>query len=169
MKKHAVSQLILVWTVLVSVSFAWNYYLVSNSTTDIVLNKARAFFDQIVVSRSWNAEHGGVYVPVTKTTQPNEYLKDSTRDVVTIDGIKLTKVNPAYMTRQIAEHNKSNKNLQFHITSLNPIRPQNKADEWETVALNLFEKGIAERLELIKNESSSQYRYMAPLITNENC
>ena len=68
------------------------------------------------------------------------------------------------MTRQNAEINKAENDLQFHITSLKPIRPANKADDWERKALESFESGKREILELIKNDTVSQYRYMAPLM-----
>lgn len=151
------------------VSFMWNYYLVESNNSKIVLNKSQAFFEQILISRAWNAEHGGVYVPTTATTLPNQYLKDSLRDLVTTDGLLLTKINPSYMTRQIADTNKLKNDLQFHITSLNPIRPANIADSWETKTLNMFENGVLENIELITNDSTSQYRYMAPLPTEKSC
>ena len=158
-----------IWIVLMIVSFWWNYHIVVTSTHKIVENKAQSFFSQILVSRSWNSFHGGVYVPITDKTQPNPYLKDTLRDVITTQGLKLTKINPAYMTRQIAEINKSENDLQFHITSLNPIRPANKSDEWESKALSSFADGKKEILELVNHDSTSMYRYMAPLITQQSC
>ncbi len=143
--------------------------MVESYNEKVVLNKSQSFFKQVLVSRAWNAEHGGVYVPITCTTPPNKYLKDSLRDVETTEGLKLTKVNPAYMTRQMSEINNLKHDLQFHITSLNPIRPENKADSWETKTLNLFEEGVPEFIELITNDSISQYRYMAPLLTGKSC
>lgn len=113
--------------------------------------------------------HGGVYVPITDLTQPNPYLKDSLRDIVTVDGRHLTKINPAYMTRQIAEINMQKEGIQFHITSLKPIRPENKADIWETKALKEFESGIREVLEFVPNDSVGSYRYMAPLFVAKSC
>ncbi|NQU68448.1 MAG: DUF3365 domain-containing protein [Candidatus Marinimicrobia bacterium] len=169
MKKKHLVWLILIWTSIIATSFGWNYLLLLSNNQKVVLNKSQAFFEQILVTRAWNAQHGGVYVPVTETTPPNPYLKDPLRDVVTVDGLQLTKLNPSYMTRQISEIDKNNYDLHFHITSLNPIRPENKADEWETTALTLFEKETPEILEVVKTESSSQYRYMAPLITEKSC
>lgn len=160
---------IIILAILVVASFLWNYQLVTSSNTELVVNKSRAFFEQILVTRYWNAEHGGVYVHINDKTQPNEYLKDSLRELVTINGSKLTKINPAYMTRQIAEINKAKSDLQFHITSLNPIRPLNKADEWEAKSLKMFESGIKENFELIEEDSIEQYRYMAPLVTEQSC
>jgi len=169
MKKSHFVWILIVWTTIITVSFIWNFYLVKSSNNEIVLNKSRAFFEQIVVTRTWNSEHGGVYVPVTEKTESNPYLKDSLKDIITIDGMHLTKVNPAFMTRQIAEENKLEHDLQFHITSLNPIRPANTADSWETKSLKLFESGIKENMELVVYNSTSLYRYMAPLITEKSC
>jgi signal transduction histidine kinase len=169
MKRKYMIWLIVVWVMIVLASFLWNYSAIVSSNKKVVLNKSKAFFEQIVVSRSWNSRHGGVYVPISEGIRPNPYLKDSLRDLLTVQGMQLTKINPAYMTRQIAEINKTNHDLQFHITSLKPIRPGNKADEWEHQALTLFEGGLSEIIELVQKDSSSQYRYMASLITEESC
>ena len=60
------------------------------------------------------------------------------RDIVDADGRKLTLVNPAFMTRQIAELAEKAEGVKFHITSLKPIRAANKADAWEAESLALF-------------------------------
>ena len=75
------------------------------------------------MTRAWNSEHGGVYVPITDKSKPNPYLVDPLRNVKTTDGMKLTKITPAAMTRQIAEIAKRETGVHFHITSLQPIRP----------------------------------------------
>ena len=169
MKKNSLVWLIIIWSILIIFSYLWNYKIIVSNNNELVLNKSKAFFEQILSARAWNSSHGGVYVPVTGKTQPNQYLEDSLRDIVTVDGLKLTKINPAYMTRQISEINSVNYDIQFHITSLNPIRPANKSDEWETIALHEFEHGTPEILELAKNDSSAVYRFMAPLTTKQSC
>jgi hypothetical protein len=110
-----------------------------------------------------------VYVPVSEDIQPNSYLDDPLRDLVTIEGIKLTKINPAYMTRQIAEIALREKGVLLHITSLKPIRPANKPLDWERVWLESFEKGAKEQGGFVRNGSDVSFRYMAPLITKRNC
>lgn len=169
MKKSLWVLLMVIWTLFIILSFLWNYFLLISNNDKLVLNRAKSIFEQIVVTRSWNSSHGGVYVPVNKKTQPNIYLIDSLRDIVTTEGMQLTKINPAYMTRQISEINANNTNLQFKITSLNPIRPYNKADSWENEALKTFEEGIPEVLELVNKDSIKVYRYMAPLFTENSC
>jgi len=125
-------------------AFGINYSNVTRAQNDLAFQTARAFFNQIVVSRTWNSGLGGVYVPITENTQPNPYLDDPLRDLETIKGIKLTKINPAFMTRQIAEIAVREKGVQFHITSLLPIGPGNKPSDWERVWLESFDKGNKE-------------------------
>ncbi|PIQ10702.1 MAG: hypothetical protein COW71_02145 [Ignavibacteriales bacterium CG18_big_fil_WC_8_21_14_2_50_31_20] len=131
----------------------------NNNSLHLVENKAASIFNQIEIFRSWNSKHGGVYVPITDSTLPNPYLNDSLRDLTTTNGLKLTKINPACMTRQLAEMNSLDGNIELHITSLNPIRPANKVDKWETDALKSFEIGNKSVLQLIENDSISVYKY----------
>ena len=132
---------------------------------------ARAYFEQILITRLWNANHGGVYVEVTNKTQPNPYLRDDPeRDIVTIDGRKYTKINPAYMTRQISEIAYQKGRYKFHITSLKPVNPTNKADGWETRQLSLFEEGKKEEAyEVVTDNRGTRFRYMAPLLMETAC
>ncbi len=169
MKGRYIAYACLTWMIIIGISLTWNVTVDEKNHRRTVHESAQVFFHQIVITRSWNAGHGGVYVPVTEKTQPNPYLKDKQRDLVSTSGIKLTKINPAYMTRQIAEIEETEKGVKFHITSLNPIRPANKANEWETAALNKFEGGTSEFGEFIMDGGRLTYRYMAPLIVKEPC
>lgn len=167
--KMTVIFFILAWITLVTVSFLWNYSNAKQEQERIALQSARSFFDQILITRLWNSRHGGVYVPVTETTRPNPYLKLAMRDIKVNDKLTLTNVNPAYMSRQLSEIALDQKGVQFHITSLRPIRPANKATERETVFLKAFEKGAKEKGMLIKEGGQSAFFYMAPLITEKSC
>ncbi len=168
MKKEIIA-VVLFWLTIVGISFWWNLTDEKKESERLAFETARAFFHQIVITRSWNASHGGIYVPVNKNSSPNPYLEDPLRDLVTNEGITLTKINPAYMTRQIAEIASLENGVTFHITSLNPIRPENKPEEWERTWLQSFEKGAREHGMFVSDGSKSFYRYMAPLHVNESC
>jgi len=129
----------------------------------------RTFFKAIVAMRQWNSDHGGVYVVIDEKAQPNPYLEDPLRDILTVDGMKLTKVNPAYMTRFISQYLNKNEGIELHITSLKPLNPSNKADFWEEEALRKFEKGNSEESGKVLYEGTEFFRYMAPLVTKESC
>ncbi|MCP3954640.1 MAG: DUF3365 domain-containing protein, partial [Desulfobacterales bacterium] len=128
-----------------------------------------AAFETDVLYRRWNAGHGGVYAPITATTSSNPYLKIPERDIETPLGLKLTKINPAYMTRQVHEIAKSTTGVQRHITSLKPIRPKNAPDGWEAGALKDFEKGIKEVSSIEVLGGKSYMRLMRPLVTEKGC
>ncbi|MBI5558344.1 MAG: DUF3365 domain-containing protein [Deltaproteobacteria bacterium] len=131
---------------------------------------AKAIYQQIVITRRWNASHGGVYVPITSKTQPNKYLPSQNRDLTADNGLRLTKINPTYMTRQIAELAVKNESgIEFHITSLKPIRPENKATTWEEKWLKSFEQGVKEQGEFVADGNITWFRYMAPLFTGPDC
>jgi two-component system sensor histidine kinase/response regulator len=138
---------------------------------NIMAEGARNMLRMVVMTRAWNAEHGGVYVLVNDKVQPNPYLEHPDRDLVTSDGRKLTMINPAYMTRLISELAKAQSGTSFRITSLKPIRPGNQPDEWEGKALAKFEEGSKEFLEVVGGEAGEgrQFRYMAPLIVTKPC
>lgn len=163
----------LFWTLILLVSFFWNRGTLIDNNLKVVLNKSRAFFNQIVSARAWNAMHGGVYVFVSEKAIPNPYLLDSLRDINLPDGRMLTKINPAYMTRLISEVQDSMFDTKFHITSLKPLRPANMPDAWEAASLSAFERGVRETLQYQSADSvvegSAKYRYMAPLITEGSC
>jgi len=159
----------LVWLLIVGAALWANCLNVATYHKDLAFNTARTLFQEIVLTRAWNAEHGGVYVPVTEETKPNPYLEDPLRDLETVEGIKLTKINPAFMTRQIAEIAAREEGIQFHITSLNLLRPANKPSDWERGWLELFDKGYGEQGEFVWEGDGTSFRYMAPLITQKSC
>lgn len=155
--------------ILIGVSFTWNYASVKKSHQEMALQMSKSFFSVIVAVRAWNTGHGGVYVPVTEITKPNPYLEDPLRDLETNKGISLTKINPAYMTRQIGEILALENGVRFHITSLKPIRPKNKPTNWERQWLQEFEHGIQEKGMFVQQDSKHIFRYMAPLIALPSC
>ncbi len=161
--------LVLAWSALISVLYFFAWQSEKAHSRELILLEARSFFSQIVITRQWNSMHGGVYVPVTDDVLPNPYLDIPDRDIVTTEGTLLTKINPAYMTRQISEIAGTKSAIHFNITSLNPLRPENKADEWETFSLNSFEYGQKETHTFVGRHNGIFFRYMAPLITDSSC
>jgi diguanylate cyclase (GGDEF)-like protein len=124
-----------------------------------------------VISWHWSAGHGGVYVPVTKDTPTNSYLADiPERDIKTPAGKTLTLINPAYMMRQMYEiEQQESYAFLGHITSLNPMRPENAPDPWERKALEAFERGKTEVSALETIAGKEYFRLMHPLRVEESC
>jgi hypothetical protein len=134
----------------------------------LAVSTGKVLFRTVVAARKWIAGHGGVYVPVTETLRPNPYLITPDRDVRTTAGVRLTKVNPSYMTRLVGEILKEEGYI-VHITSLKTLRPENVPDDWERSALEKFEKGSAVEHALTDSAGSRIFRYMEPLKTEAAC
>ncbi|MDT4288283.1 diguanylate cyclase [Methylomonas sp. MO1] len=156
------------WILLISLNLYQQVTDTKQYAQKIATRQAEMFFDHIVLIRKWNASHGGVYVPITETTQPNPYLDVPYRDVETTDGKRLTLINPAYMTRQLAEMS-DDSGIAFHITGFNPIRPENRPDQWESEALLAFQQGQKSVSSIGTINGQSFYRYMAPLHVDQSC
>jgi len=151
-------------------SLVWNVIQVKQNTLEAARIQARAAFEKDVIYRRWNAGHGGVYVPVSEETQPNPYLINiPERDITMPSGRQLTLMNPAFMTRQVHELAEEEYGVRGHITSLNPIRPENASDPWETEALRAFEDGETEISSVEEMDGEGYMRLMRPLITEKGC
>ncbi len=160
---------LLVWSVIVLISYQHNVRQIEAHTENNAINKGRFIFTMVENMRLWNARHGGVYVYTSHQTPSNPYLDDPKKDIVTTDGKQLTKINPAYMTRQISGLIQEESDMLVHLTSLQPINPNNLADNWERQALNSFEAQNRESYDFLQIGLMKQFRYMAPLVIEKSC
>lgn len=171
LRQRVLPLMFLVITLLMAVSLLIRIDGVQKHNLDVATEGARNIFRIVVLTRQWNANHGGVYVFASEKTPVNEYLQHPRRMIETAEKEELVLLNPAYMTRQIAELAATDNelHLRLHITSLKPIRPQNVADAWETQALKEFETGTQE-IASVEVENGQRYlRYMSPLMVKESC
>lgn len=162
----------LLWCVLMLVLYSQAVRAKDTHTTELALIQTRTLYSQIVDTRAWNARHGGVYVLESPLGQPNIWIPEALRSLKTVDNRTLVLMNPAYMSRQIADMAASHGSA-FRITSREPLRPENAADAWENGALALCLAGLPEVFALEEDgpepDKGARYRYMAPLRTEESC
>lgn len=163
--------LYITWTILIASFATWNIYQTHKETIEKARIEARTIFEHNLAYRRWNTMHGGVYAPVTEKNQPNPYLVVPNRDVNTTDGRQLTMINPFRMTKQAYDLLKEQSPLPTinRTVSLNPLNPDNAADEWEEKAMKSFEKGIQELSEITTIKNKPYLRLIQPYITNEGC
>ena len=163
-------QIVIFWTLVFLISSYWNISNIYKTTIHNARLQALTAFDKDVQYRRWNAKHGGVFVPVSDYGKPNPYLKELVkRDIISQNGDTLTMINQAYMTRQIHESELSDIGVKGHLTSLNLLRPENAADEWETAALQSFKSGLNEISSIEMIDSIKYFRFMKPLTTEKSC
>ncbi|MEW6648014.1 MAG: diguanylate cyclase [Pseudomonadota bacterium] len=160
---------ILIWTLVVLVSFLWNQTQIEQKALQLANDRAQFVFKMVESVRLWNARHGGVYAPVDDYTLPNPYLKVPEREITTPSGTTLTMINPAYMTRQLTDVVAELSQLRLHLTSLKPLNPNNAPDSWERSQLEKFERGTGEVSELVGQGAQAIFRFIAPLRVQQPC
>ena len=158
------------WTLIVAGILGVTLYFSIHEEREIALNRAMDSYHKDLAYRKWAAERGGVYVPLDAMTPPNPYLAGRPdRDLTTTTGRRLTLVNPAYMTRLVHELGAQAYGLQGHLTSLQPIRPENGPDAWERRALETFERGRREYSEVIPGPTGPMLRFMGVFLVEPSC
>lgn len=160
---------LVVWCMLIAASLMWNVYREKQEILSNATASARAIINRDISFRKWVASHGGVYVVPSVRTPPNPYLKVPDRDVVTTTGKQLTLMNPAYTLREIQENFGKEYGVLSHITSLNPLNPNNAADAWEAGVLARFEQGCKEALEVQQMDGQPYLRLMLPFVVAPDC
>jgi len=132
--------------------------------------QAKALFQQLVITRRWIADHGGVFVERLPWTKPNPYLKGMKSEIVDTEGIKYVKRNPAMVTKELSMYAEKEGLFWFHITSLKLMNPENAPDAFEKKALQDFEtKKLKDSSTVEKIGGSYYFRYIAPLYVEKAC
>jgi len=130
--------------------------------------QAKALFQQIVITRRWIADHGGVFVEKLPWVKQNPYLPDSL--IKDEQGKRYVKENPAMVTKQLSRYAQKEGLYFFHITSLKLLNPENAPDNFERNALQDFEtKKFKDSSKVEKIGNSYYFRYIAPLYVEEAC
>ena len=160
---------LLLWSSVVALSLGWNLHLIDQHSKENALQQARYISHTVETFRLWNAGHGGVYVPVDENTPPNPYLDVPHREIPGPEGQTFTMVNPAYMTRKVAELLGKENGFTVRLSSDKPLNPINLITAWEGEALEHFYAGETEYFAVVQQESDTQFRYMVPLYISQAC
>jgi hypothetical protein len=130
---------------------------------------ARSMFQELVAVRTWSAQHGGVYVQLTKGFQLDPDEEDLSEHATTKDGRVLTRIHPEYVTRLISDILVRESGIRIGVTSLKLTSINNAADVWERSVLDKFGRGSSEQFAVVGRGQSAIFRYMAPLKTEQSC
>jgi diguanylate cyclase (GGDEF)-like protein len=145
----------------------------------LMLQQARVIYQQLLITRSWNAAYSGIYARKTPGVETNKYLYEVgpgqgipsaiIPEITDKQGHVYTLKNPALMTRELSELTAKHSDIRFHLTSLKPINPGNVADDFEKRSLRQFEVGLKETSELVRDKEKQYFRFMAPLYVEHSC
>ena len=108
----------------------------ADEVRSLTVAAARALLEKDLLYREWSILHGGVYVPKSAPAEAGATARDEEREIVTPSGQTLTLLNPAVVSRQVFELQEQQTGIRGHLTSLKPLRPANRPDDWERQALH---------------------------------
>jgi len=172
LRKNLTAKVALIIGTILIITVGVTFYIVEKRQERLIMSQveaqARILFKQILLTRRWIADHGGIFVEKLPWVEKNLYLKDS--EIVDVTGKRYIKENPALVTRQLSDYSKNEGIYWFHITSSKLLNPSNAPDGFEKKALVIFEKGEAGEVSAITQEQGFKYfRYVAPLYVESSC
>ncbi|MBA3013343.1 MAG: DUF3365 domain-containing protein [Proteobacteria bacterium] len=118
--------------------FFWTYALARLNILDQVDQQARTLLLQVVITRAWVADHGGLFVMKRPGEVENLMLPKS--HIVDQEGQTYLMRNPALVTREISAYAEEAGLYRFRLTSLKLKNPENAPLEFEKEALEFFER-----------------------------
>lgn len=165
-------KLILGCSITLAIALGISFYVIAQRQERLIMgqveNEARAIFKQIVITRKWIADHGGIFVEKLPWVKSNPYLKNP--EIRDVRGKRYVRENPAMVTKELSRYAKDKDSYWFHITSLKLMNPENAPDVFEKKALQQFEKSpINEIISIETIENSKYLRYISPLYIEEAC
>jgi diguanylate cyclase (GGDEF)-like protein len=174
-KSHLLPAVLLlgvVWCLAFLASMYWNMGHLQEATMARVLSQAEAALNKDMTYRHLVSDVGGIYVPTDRGVEPNPYLAHIPhRDVTTQEGRELTLVNSSYFVRLVHDQTAVAfpDGIQGHVTSLNPLRPQNAPDAWEREALRAFRSGASQWTDVFDRDGQEYFRLMRPRMATHAC
>lgn len=158
------------WTVLIGGAFFWDFQQTRARAVQLADTEAKTHLKRDLAFRRWATQHGGLYVLVTNSTRPSEFMAGvPERDVVTPSGQVLTLYNPATVLRLLMVQQAELYGIQARITGVKYLNPANAPDEWEAKALEVVSRTLDDYSELTTQGGRTVVRRMQPMIMEAGC
>ncbi len=152
----------------VTISFTKLYQIEKRFIMGQLEGQARLLSRQVLLTRSWLADQGGVYVKAGDGRKANPYLSNGTLE--TKKGRHLLLRNPAMVTRQLSEYAAARSLYRFRLTSTHLINRDNAPDGTERRALEIFAQGQESEYSLLQTlEGESVFRFIKALYIEPSC
>ena len=133
-----------------------------------VLDQARVLARQIILTRQWVADCGGVMVQKdSRGEQGFHYFYDDS--IKTSRGV-YQRFTPSMVTKRLSDYSMREKMYKFRIAGLNPKNPDNAPNEFEKRALARFVNEKIDEVYLFHSQGETDhFMYSVPLIVNDAC
>jgi signal transduction histidine kinase len=148
--------------------FVWAAIETEKQSMVQVANQARILSRQIILTRQWITDSGGVLVKMDSRGADNmAYFFD---DRLETSRGWYRRFTPSMVTRKLSQYSGNQDLYRFRLASLNPLNPENKADPFEKAALNRFwQDGLTEAFRLYQKDGKQYFQYVVPLQLEKSC
>lgn len=135
---------------------------------DQVRDQARTLAMQVIMTRQWVADCGGVMVlSESKGAKGTNYFYDDRME--TSRGV-YQRFTPSMVTKKLSQYSFNQNLYRFRLASLNPLNPENSPDVFEKNALGRFEnEGLIEISRIDAQGNSEYFQYTVPLYMEKAC
>ncbi|MBW1852458.1 MAG: DUF3365 domain-containing protein, partial [Deltaproteobacteria bacterium] len=104
---------------------------------DQVRDQARTLAMQVIMTRKWVADCGGVMV-LSESNGAKDFKYFYDDRMKTSRGV-YQRFTPSMVTKKLSQYSLDQNMYSFRLASLNPLNPENSPDDFEKKALNRFE------------------------------
>ncbi|MDM8516064.1 ATP-binding protein [Desulfobacterales bacterium HSG16] len=151
------------------VIFSWAGIRSERNATEQILNQARILARQIILTRQWIADCGGIMV--NQDTADPEKCIYALNGQQHIAGKNLTRFSPAMVTKKLSQYSLRENMYNFRLACLNPVNSNDSSlDTFERMALNRFNiDQISEHYSFVQSNKERAFRYAVPLYAEKSC
>ncbi|MCK5697010.1 MAG: response regulator [Gammaproteobacteria bacterium] len=153
---NGIALLILLWTLCISASLAWNIYNTHKQAHQHAKEMALNSFNRDQALRQWIAEHEGIYILNAQNSEENG--KES-----------FILLDPATFLKKVMERFPENFDSSIRMIGFNPFNKTNLPNALETAMLNGFLKGDKQYIDYRIIENHSQLGLFKPMRAHKNC
>jgi len=160
--------IILIIVPVLGIIFTWTGIQNEQQAKEQVLTQARVLSRQVILTRQWITDCGGVMVPLNSKGAENTtcFINDKLQ---TSRGW-YQRFTPAMVTRKLSQYSLKQDLYQFRLASLTPLNPENMPDDFEKKALNRFkQKELTETFRYDTQDGKHYFQYMVPLYMEKGC
>jgi len=138
------------------------------NATAQVINQARILARQIILTRQWVSNCGGIMVERGSAgAERTLYFVD---DRLNTERGVFNRFTPSMVTKKLSQYSQRENLYHFRLASLNPMNPDNSPDIFERKALLRFiQKDSKEVYYFDNDEDERVFRYVVPLYVDKAC
>lgn len=160
--------IVLIVVPVLGVIFTWVGVQNERQATEQVLNQARVIARQVILTRQWVSDCGGVLVP-RESEGAKETFYFYNKVLETSNGT-YQKFTPSMVTKKLSQYSNRQDLYRIRIASLSPLNPENRPDDFEKQALQKFKKEALNEMVLFDSHGEKKHlHYVVPLYMEKAC